>query len=70
MNILTSTWATNRAGTTGFVVTENETGKRRIRVSSVSGVMQSADEKFVAEWGATLSVKELEHLIATAKKKD
>ena len=57
--ILDSTWFTNGMGSIGIVLTRNEMGEKRFYISSVDGLDQKVDEKFIAEYGAEILPKHL-----------
>ncbi len=51
-NVVDSFWFTNNRGTVGLVLTQNEMGVKKIRIGSVPGFDQKADEQWLAAWGA------------------
>jgi hypothetical protein len=53
MVILNSIWFTNHCGCIGIVRVRTEYDGVKYFISSVCGIDQKSDEKYVAEWGST-----------------
>ncbi len=52
LKIVDSFWFSNRDGTYGMVITENEMGVKKARIGICSGhAKQKDDEKYIAAWG-------------------
>jgi hypothetical protein len=51
LKIIDTFWFTNRDGTYGMVITENEMGIKKARIGIVGGRDQHRDAKFLASWG-------------------
>lgn len=53
MEILQSTWFTNRDGTTGIVRVRNEYLDIKYYIGHVDAYDQASDEQYLAAWGST-----------------
>jgi len=62
-------WFNTLQGTFGFVVGENEVGKRKLYAGVVSGLDQKADEEAILSWGNKVNIRMMEGLIAKTKGK-
>ena len=67
LKVLDCTWVTHAAGTLGIVVTENEEGERRLRAANCQGGNEEHDKKYIAEWGGSVAIPDLERMIALVK---
>jgi len=63
--VLHMVWVTSHKGTVGIGTFENELGEREIRASIVSGVNETADIKFVDDWGGKVDPMDLINLVGT-----
>ncbi|KKN48215.1 hypothetical protein LCGC14_0654770, partial [marine sediment metagenome] len=64
-----SMWFSNSLGHFGIVVSENETGERKLFAGIVSGHDQKVDEQTILDWGNRVNISLLEGLIAKSKSK-
>ncbi len=69
MKVIDSMWFNTRQGAFGFVVGENEVGKRTLYGGVASGVDQKADEQEILSWGNKVNIGMIEGLIAKTKGK-
>ena len=69
MKVIDSMWFNTLQGTFGFVVGENEVGKRKLYAGVVSGLDQKADEEAILSWGNKVNIRMMEGLIAKTKGK-
>jgi len=65
---LDSVWFNTRQGSFGFVLGENEMGKRTLYAGVANGLDQKADEQEILSWGNKVNIGMMEALIARAKK--
>jgi len=68
MKVLDSMWFNTLQGTFGFVLGENERGKRKLYAGVASGLDQKADEQEILSWGNKINIRMMEALIAKTKK--
>jgi ATPase subunit of ABC transporter with duplicated ATPase domains len=68
MKVLDSMWFNTRQGSFGFVLGENEIGKRMLYAGVASGLDQKADEQEILSWGNKVNIGMMESLIAKTKK--
>ncbi|GAI63792.1 unnamed protein product [marine sediment metagenome] len=68
MKVIDSYWFNTRQGSFGFVLGENEMGKRTLYAGVASGLDQKADEQEILSWGNKVNIGMIESLIAKAKK--
>ncbi len=68
MKVIDSMWFNSPQGSFGFVLGENERGKRKLYAGVCSGVAQIADEQIILEWGNKVNIRMMEALIAKTKK--
>lgn len=69
MKVIDSMWFNTPQGSFGFVLGENEVGKRTLYGGVCSGVAQIADEQIILEWGNKVNIRMMESLIAKTKGK-
>ena len=69
MKVIDSMWFNTRQGSFGFVVGENEMGKRMLYGGVASGLDQKADEQEILSWGNKVNIGMIESLIAKTKGK-
>ncbi|MBA7625699.1 hypothetical protein ES703_33131 [subsurface metagenome] len=69
MKAIDSMWFNTRQGAFGFVLGENEMGKRTLYAGVCSGVAQIADEQIILEWGNKVNIGMMQSLIAKTKTK-
>lgn len=66
LKILYTTFFTNFKGAIAIVITENETGERKARISNIplySNNDEKIDAKNTADWGSTLPIETLKEII-------
>jgi len=51
LKVIDTFWFSNRDGTYGMVITENEAGVKKARIGKVAGVDQKVDADYLAAWG-------------------
>jgi hypothetical protein len=51
LKVIDTFWFSNRDGTYGMVITENEVGVKKARIGIVAGVDQKKDADYLAAWG-------------------
>ena len=68
MKVLDSMWFNTRQGAFGFVLGENEIGKRTLYAGVARGLDQKADEQEILSWGNKVNIRMMEALIAKTKK--
>lgn len=51
LKIIDTFWFSNKDGTYGMVITENEMGVKKTRIGKASGVDQKLDAEYIAAWG-------------------
>jgi len=64
-----SMWFNTLQGSFGFVLGENEVGKRTLYGGVAKGLDQKADEQEILSWGNKVNIRMMESLIAKAKTK-
>jgi hypothetical protein len=69
MKILYKTWISNKDGTVGMVVTENMMGERKIRCGGAFNESEDSDLQQIVNWGATVSVTDLQNMVNLVLKK-
>ncbi len=69
MKVIDSIWFNTRQGHFGFVVGENEMGKRQIYAGVVSGLNLATDEQEILDWGTKVNIDILKGLVAKTTKK-
>jgi len=51
LKVVDAFWFSNRDGTYGMVITENEMGLRKVRIGLATGIDQKIDTEDIASWG-------------------
>ncbi len=69
MKVIDSMWFNTRQGAFGFVLGENEVGKRNLYAGVARGLDQKADEQEILSWGNKVNIGMMEGLIAKTKRK-
>ena len=69
MKVIDSMWFNTRQGAFGFVLGENEVGKRTLYAGVARGLDQKADEQEILSWGNKVNIGMMEGLIAKTKTK-
>ena len=69
MKAIDSMWFNTLQGSFGFVLGENEVGKRTLYGGVAKGLDQKADEQEILSWGTKVNIRMMESLIAKAKTK-
>jgi len=69
VKVIDSMWFNTRQGSFGFIVGENEVGKRTLYGGVAGGLDQKADEQEILSWGNKVNIDIMESLIAKAKTK-
>ncbi|GAJ03815.1 unnamed protein product [marine sediment metagenome] len=69
MKVIDSMWFNSPQGSFGFVLGENERGKRKLYAGVVSRLNQKADEQEILSWGNKVNIRMMEDLIAKTKAK-
>ena len=69
MKAIDSMWFNTLQGSFGFVLGENEVGKRTLYGGVAKGLDQKADEQEILSWGNKVNIRMMESLIAKAKTK-
>lgn len=63
MKIIYSSFFSNRVGTVGLVITENQQGVRKLRCSPVFGLSEDRDKDLIAKWGSTIPENEVKTIL-------
>lgn len=51
LKIIDTFWFSNKDGTIGMVITENEMGVKKVRIGKASGLAQNLDAGYISAWG-------------------
>ena len=68
MKAIDSMWFITLQGTFGFVVGENDVGKRQLYAGVVIGLDQQLDEQAILDWGNKVNLGMMEGLIAKTRR--
>ena len=69
MKAIDSMWFNSLQGSFGFVLGENEVGKRTLYAGVAKGLDQKTDEQEILSWGNKVNIGMMESLIAKTKGK-
>lgn len=70
MKVIDSMWFNTRQGAFGFVLGENEMGRRKLYAGVCRGYDQRSDEQAILSWGNKVNIRMMESLIAKVKRKE